>query len=61
MVVHPWDYAWLSYRANAEGGMDTLISTHSLIHMMFSAKSGKPRASHHDGSLMREVTPLAVI
>jgi putative transposase len=30
MVAHPQDYAWSSYRANAEGRLDALVSAHSL-------------------------------
>ena len=30
MVVHPWDYPWSSYRVNAEGKYDPLVTPHEL-------------------------------
>jgi putative transposase len=30
MVAHPRQYSWSSYRCNAEGRADTLVSPHSL-------------------------------
>ncbi|MFC1773499.1 transposase [Pseudomonadota bacterium] len=30
MVYHPRDYRWSSYRANAEGGKDSVLTPHSL-------------------------------
>jgi putative transposase len=34
MVAHPRDYAWSSYRANAEGRMDALVRAHSLYRRL---------------------------
>jgi putative transposase len=36
MVRHPRDYAWSSYRANAEGKTDELVSPHELYRRLAS-------------------------
>jgi putative transposase len=34
MAAHPRDYLWSSYRANAEGKVDALVSAHSLYRRL---------------------------
>ena len=45
MVAHPRDYAWSSFRANAEGRMDALVSTHPLYRRL-GQEDGARRAAY---------------
>jgi putative transposase len=47
MVAHPRDYAWSSYRANAEGKVDTLVTPHKLYRSL-AKEERERRAAYRD-------------
>lgn len=44
MVRHPRDYVWSSYRANAEGKTDELVSAHELYRRLARDEGGRRTA-----------------
>ena len=44
MVSHPGDHAWSSYRRNAEGGVDPLVSEHALYRALGAGPSDREAA-----------------
>jgi putative transposase len=47
MVKHPRDYAWSSYRANAEGKVDALVS-HHVLYLSLARNDGERRAAYRE-------------
>ncbi|MDB5771354.1 MAG: transposase [Burkholderia sp.] len=45
MVAHPRDYLWASYRANAEGKADALVSAHS-VYRRLGREEGECQATY---------------
>ena len=65
MVIHPADYWWSSYGANAQGAENALLTEHSLYSRLGSAGPERKRAyrqlfrgalSSHDLASIREAT-----
>jgi putative transposase len=44
MVAHPRQYSWSSYRCNAEGRADAVVSAHSLYRSLAREENGRQAA-----------------
>jgi putative transposase len=58
MVVHPRDYLWSRYRANADGKADALVSAHS-VYRRLGREEGERQAAY--GALLKAPLDAQII